>query len=79
MLAVKGSGGDLGSITEAGFALLYLDRLEQLKKLYRGEQFEDEMVRLLSTVGLRRESSCRIHRHAFTCLPAFPSCGSSAS
>src|ERR687887_2517025 len=45
VLAVKGSGGDLGSITEAGFALLYLDRLEQLKELYRGEQYEDEMVR----------------------------------
>ena len=45
VLAVKGSGGDLGSITESGFALLYLDRLEQLKELYRGEPYEDEMVR----------------------------------
>src|ERR1700758_2050246 len=45
VLAIKGSGGDLGSITEAGFALLYLDRLEQLKQLYRGEAHEDEMVR----------------------------------
>jgi rhamnose utilization protein RhaD (predicted bifunctional aldolase and dehydrogenase)/NAD(P)-dependent dehydrogenase (short-subunit alcohol dehydrogenase family) len=44
VLAVKGSGGDLGSITEAGFALLYQDRLEQLKGLYRGEAHEDEMV-----------------------------------
>jgi rhamnose utilization protein RhaD (predicted bifunctional aldolase and dehydrogenase)/NAD(P)-dependent dehydrogenase (short-subunit alcohol dehydrogenase family) len=44
VLAVKGSGGDLGSITEAGFALLYQDRLEQLKDLYRGEANEDEMV-----------------------------------
>ena len=44
MLAVKGSGGDIGSITEAGFALLYLDRLEELKGLYRGEKYEDEMV-----------------------------------
>src|ERR1700682_2537021 len=38
VLAVKGSGGDLGSITNDGFALLYLDRLDQLKELYRGEQ-----------------------------------------
>src|SRR5215469_6492846 len=38
VLAVKGSGGDLGSMTETGFALLYLDRLEELKGLYRGEQ-----------------------------------------
>jgi rhamnose utilization protein RhaD (predicted bifunctional aldolase and dehydrogenase)/NAD(P)-dependent dehydrogenase (short-subunit alcohol dehydrogenase family) len=44
VLAVKVSGGDLESIPEAGFALLYLDRLEQIKELYRGEQYEDEMV-----------------------------------
>src|SRR5262250_2452459 len=44
VLAVKGSGGDLGSIKESGFALLYLDRLESLKALYRGEAYEDEMV-----------------------------------
>jgi rhamnose utilization protein RhaD (predicted bifunctional aldolase and dehydrogenase)/NAD(P)-dependent dehydrogenase (short-subunit alcohol dehydrogenase family) len=44
VLAVKGSGGDLGSIKESGFALLYLDRLESLKALYRGEAHEDEMV-----------------------------------
>lgn len=56
VLAVKGSGGDLGSITEAGFALLYLDRLEQLKNLYRGEAHEDEMVRYypLSAFGENR-------------------------
>jgi rhamnulose-1-phosphate aldolase/alcohol dehydrogenase len=44
VLAVKGSGGDLGSIKESGFALLYLDRLQELKNLYRGEAHEDEMV-----------------------------------
>src|ERR1700691_839583 len=44
VLAVKGSGGDLGSIRESGFALLSLDRLEQLKQMYRGERYEDEMV-----------------------------------
>src|SRR5687767_3166978 len=44
VLAVKGSGGDLGSITDSGFALLYLDKLEQIKARYRGETFEDEMV-----------------------------------
>jgi rhamnose utilization protein RhaD (predicted bifunctional aldolase and dehydrogenase)/NAD(P)-dependent dehydrogenase (short-subunit alcohol dehydrogenase family) len=44
VLAVKGSGGDLGSIKESGFALLYMDRLEQLKSLYRGEGHEDEIV-----------------------------------
>ena len=44
VLAVKGSGGDLGSIQVSGFALLYLDRLEQLKARYQGEAHEDEMV-----------------------------------
>lgn len=44
VLAVKGSGGDLGSIKTSGFALLYMDRLNQLKFVYKGEQLEDEMV-----------------------------------
>ncbi|MGB2638906.1 MAG: bifunctional rhamnulose-1-phosphate aldolase/short-chain dehydrogenase [Candidatus Acidiferrum sp.] len=44
VLAVKGSGGDLGSIKDSGFALLYQERLEQLRGLYRGEAHEDEMV-----------------------------------
>jgi rhamnose utilization protein RhaD (predicted bifunctional aldolase and dehydrogenase)/NAD(P)-dependent dehydrogenase (short-subunit alcohol dehydrogenase family) len=43
-MAVKGSGGDLGSIKESGFAILYLDELEALKNIYRGEAHEDEMV-----------------------------------
>jgi rhamnose utilization protein RhaD (predicted bifunctional aldolase and dehydrogenase)/NAD(P)-dependent dehydrogenase (short-subunit alcohol dehydrogenase family) len=68
VLAVKGSGGDLGSITEAGFALLYLDRLEQLKELYGGEAFEDEMVRYypLSAFGENRvAASIDTPLHAF--------------
>ena len=44
VLAVKGSGGDLRSITEAGFAILYMDKLEALITRYRGEAHEDEMV-----------------------------------
>jgi len=44
VLAVKGSGGDLGSITADGFATLYLDKLEALVPRYRGEAHEDEMV-----------------------------------
>src|SRR3954468_22087002 len=46
VLAVKGSGGDLRSISTSGFALLYLDKLEQLTARYRGEAHEDEMVAL---------------------------------
>jgi rhamnose utilization protein RhaD (predicted bifunctional aldolase and dehydrogenase)/NAD(P)-dependent dehydrogenase (short-subunit alcohol dehydrogenase family) len=44
VMAVKGSGGDLRSITNAGFAVLYLDKLEALIDRYRGEAYEDEMV-----------------------------------
>ena len=43
-MAVKGSGGDLRSIGTSGFAVLYLDKLEQLIARYRGEEYEDEMV-----------------------------------
>jgi len=44
VLAVKGSGGDLRSISSSGFALLYMDKLEALIPRYRGEAHEDEMV-----------------------------------
>ncbi|TCS57621.1 rhamnulose-1-phosphate aldolase/alcohol dehydrogenase [Primorskyibacter sedentarius] len=44
VLWVKGSGGDIGSITMDGFATLYMEKLEALKGLYRGVEFEDEMV-----------------------------------
>jgi rhamnose utilization protein RhaD (predicted bifunctional aldolase and dehydrogenase)/NAD(P)-dependent dehydrogenase (short-subunit alcohol dehydrogenase family) len=44
VMAVKGSGGDIGSIKESGFAVIYMDRLNQLKTIYRGEALEDEMV-----------------------------------
>ena len=44
VLAVKGSGGDLGSIKRQGFALLYLDKVLGLERSYRGEAHEDEMV-----------------------------------
>ena len=44
VLWVKGSGGDLGSIKNAGFATLYLDKLLSLEKSYRGVEAEDEMV-----------------------------------
>lgn len=72
VLAVKGSGGDLGSIQESGFALLYLARLDQLKMLYRGEQFEDEMVRYypLSAFGENRvATSIDTPLHAFLPFP----------
>jgi rhamnose utilization protein RhaD (predicted bifunctional aldolase and dehydrogenase) len=44
LLWVKGSGGDLGTLTEAGLAILRLDRLRALVDVYPGEDHEDEMV-----------------------------------
>ena len=72
VLAVKGSGGDLGSIKESGFALLYLDRLNQLKGLYRGEPYEDEVVDYypLSAFGENRvAASIDTPLHAFLPFP----------
>ncbi|GAB2540173.1 bifunctional aldolase/short-chain dehydrogenase [Spirosoma aerophilum] len=43
---VKGSGGDIGTLTKKGCANLYVDRLHALKNRYRGLAFEDEMVGL---------------------------------
>jgi rhamnulose-1-phosphate aldolase/alcohol dehydrogenase len=45
---VKGSGGDIGTLTKKGCATLYTEKLRQLKKRYRGLQFEDEMVGLFN-------------------------------
>jgi rhamnulose-1-phosphate aldolase/alcohol dehydrogenase len=44
LMWVKGSGGDLGTLTEAGLAVLRLDRLRALVGVYPGEDHEDEMV-----------------------------------
>jgi rhamnulose-1-phosphate aldolase/alcohol dehydrogenase len=44
VLWVKGSGGDLGSITLDGFASLHMSKLHDLRKLYRGVAHEDEMA-----------------------------------
>ncbi|MEU5681991.1 bifunctional aldolase/short-chain dehydrogenase [Streptomyces rochei] len=44
LMWVKGSGGDLGTLTEAGLAVLRLDRMRALKDVYPGVEREDEMV-----------------------------------
>lgn len=44
LLWVKGSGGDLGTLTEQGLAVLRLDRLRALQNVYPGVDREDEMV-----------------------------------
>lgn len=45
---IKGSGGDIGTLTKAGCAALYWDRLKALQNVYRGIEFEDEMVALFN-------------------------------
>ncbi|HEY0247321.1 MAG TPA: bifunctional aldolase/short-chain dehydrogenase [Gryllotalpicola sp.] len=44
LLWVKGSGGDLGTLTAKGLAVLRLDRLRALVNVYSGVEHEDEMV-----------------------------------
>jgi rhamnulose-1-phosphate aldolase/alcohol dehydrogenase len=41
---VKGSGGDLGTLTQSGLAVLRLDRMRALVDVYPGLEREDEMV-----------------------------------
>jgi rhamnose utilization protein RhaD (predicted bifunctional aldolase and dehydrogenase) len=47
LMWVKGSGGDLGTLTAGGLAVLRLDRLRALTGVYPGPGREDEMVALL--------------------------------
>ncbi|WP_081827435.1 bifunctional rhamnulose-1-phosphate aldolase/short-chain dehydrogenase [Curtobacterium sp. UNCCL17] len=44
LLWVKGSGGDLGTLTPAGLAVLRVDRVRALQDVYPGVEREDEMV-----------------------------------
>jgi rhamnulose-1-phosphate aldolase/alcohol dehydrogenase len=44
LMWVKGSGGDLGTLTAAGLAVLRLDRVRALVDVYRGVEHEDDMV-----------------------------------
>ncbi|CAN7209099.1 bifunctional aldolase/short-chain dehydrogenase [Microbacterium foliorum] len=44
LMWVKGSGGDLGTLTEQGLAVLRLDRMRALVDVYPGLDREDEMV-----------------------------------
>src|SRR5580693_4024525 len=36
VMYIKGSGGDLGTMKRGGLAALYVDRLRNLKNVYRG-------------------------------------------
>ena len=45
---VKGSGGDIGTLTRSGIAGLYTGRLRNLKNVYQGLHDEDRMVGLFN-------------------------------
>ncbi len=45
---VKGSGGDIGTLTRSGIAGLYTERLRNLKNVYDGLHDEDRMVGLFN-------------------------------
>lgn len=45
---IKGSGGDIGTLTRSGLAGLYVDRLRNLENVYKGIEQEDEMVELFN-------------------------------
>ncbi|NJB35135.1 bifunctional aldolase/short-chain dehydrogenase [Croceivirga sp. JEA036] len=45
---IKGSGGDIGTLTRAGIAGLYTERLRNLKNVYQGLDDEDRMVGLFN-------------------------------
>ena len=45
---IKGSGGDIGTLKRSGLAALYVDRFRSLTNVYRGLEYEDEMVELFN-------------------------------
>ena len=66
LLWVKGSGGDLGTLTEAGLAVLRLAALRDLAGVYPGVEREDEMVAAFDfcAFGKRRGGAVDRHRDA---------------
>jgi rhamnulose-1-phosphate aldolase/alcohol dehydrogenase len=68
VLWVKGSGGDLGTSRLDGFATLYMAKLLELERKYRGREHEDEMPALYAhcTFNLNpRATSIDTPLHAF--------------
>ena len=72
LLWVKGSGGDLGTLTAPGLAVLRLDRLRALVSVYPGVDREDEMVAAFDFClhGKGRRRAVHRYRHARAGGPA---------
>jgi len=69
---VKGSGGDLGTLTREGLAAIYLSRFHALEKLYKGLAHEDEMVGYLPHLAfnlVKTAASIDTPLHAFIPRP----------
>lgn len=72
VLWIKGSGGDIGSIKLDGFATLYMEKLQSLRKMYQSPAQEDDMVQLYNhcTFNLNpRATSIDTPLHAFIDRP----------
>ena len=74
LLGSRGSGGDVGSMKLDGFATLYMDKLHQIKKLYRGLAHEDEMVGYPAALHLQSECARSQHRHTAARLSSLQAC-----
>src|SRR5215471_5197363 len=57
LLWVKGSGGDLGTLTAEGLAVLRLDSLRALPAVYPGPEREDEMVAMFDYCLFGKDSA----------------------
>ena len=69
VLAVKGSGGDLGTLTADGLALLDLDRLRALERLSAAGVHEDDLVAYYDVVPVRHRWRGAVDRHAAARVP----------
>jgi rhamnulose-1-phosphate aldolase/alcohol dehydrogenase len=70
VMHVKGSGGDLGTLTAAGVATLRLRELRGLKARYQGAEHEDEMVPLIELCCLGSGAPPSIDTAMHGLLPA---------
>ena len=64
VLLVKGSGGDLGTLTADGLAALDLDRVRALERLRDEGAHEDDSRRVLRRMPLRYRWRAPVDRHS---------------
>ncbi len=74
LLWVKGSGGDLGTLTEPGLALLRLDRMRQLVNVYPGSRARGRDGRRLRLLPARQGRCGAVDRHRDAWLGRLRAC-----